>query len=198
MPSRTRPGERDVLWADRGWDHLPGSVGAERRLIDAMMVRADAVGGGMRQVVLADLAQRGADFARAAAASAGPKQTVYIAAPDIHAVAQQAHAANLGIDLGRFALALDHGRIRHIFTEHGNATAEAARGQRAVTAQDFADLPMALSQVLGVKVGTPPNSGSGARLIEVTARLGTETWIVVLEVWAKKGLAVPYTMYNKL
>lgn len=62
VPSRTRPGERDVLWADRGWDHLPGSDGAERALVDRIMATADKVGD-IREVVLAELRRNGVEVA---------------------------------------------------------------------------------------------------------------------------------------
>jgi SPP1 gp7 family putative phage head morphogenesis protein len=62
VPSLTRPGERDVLWADRGWDHLPGSDGAERALVDRVLARAAEVGG-VLEVVLQELRRNGVDVA---------------------------------------------------------------------------------------------------------------------------------------
>lgn len=40
----TREGGRAVLWADPGWDHIPGSTGAERALADQVLARAGAAG----------------------------------------------------------------------------------------------------------------------------------------------------------
>ena len=40
----TREGGRAVLYADPGWDHIPGSDGAERALADKVLARAGAIG----------------------------------------------------------------------------------------------------------------------------------------------------------
>lgn len=186
---------RAILWADRGWDHLPGGTGAERRLIDRMMVRADELSDGIRAVVLADLARRGADFARAASAAPRAKQTVYIQAPGVPELAEQARAQAPDLDLSGLALGLDHDRVRHIIGAHGSARTEAPRGQRAVSAEDFARLPAVLAQARGVGPGTPPTAPSGARLVEVVAEVDGETWVVVLELRPKQGLMVPYTLW---
>lgn len=47
---------RAILWADRGWDHLPGSDGAERALVDRLMAKAATLSDGIRQAVSAWLA----------------------------------------------------------------------------------------------------------------------------------------------
>ena len=60
VPSRARSGERDVLWADRGWDHLPGSDGAERGLVTKALARARPIGDGVREAVVASLFEVGA------------------------------------------------------------------------------------------------------------------------------------------
>lgn len=48
-----------ILWADRGWDHLPGSDGAERALVDRVMEKARDLGGGMREAVVRELRRNG-------------------------------------------------------------------------------------------------------------------------------------------
>jgi SPP1 gp7 family putative phage head morphogenesis protein len=58
VPSRTGHG-REVLLADLGWDHLPGSDGAERAIVDRLMERAADLGDGVRELVLAGLAAEG-------------------------------------------------------------------------------------------------------------------------------------------
>ena len=40
----TREGGRAVLYADPGWDHIPGSDGAERALAERVLARAGAIG----------------------------------------------------------------------------------------------------------------------------------------------------------
>jgi SPP1 gp7 family putative phage head morphogenesis protein len=94
VPDPLRPGERAILWADPGWDHLPGSDGAERALVDKLLQRATALGDGMREVVVRGLAT--------AAASA--------ATPPIHAAAAAARA-----DCVEFGRA--HRRERLIFLD---------------------------------------------------------------------------------
>ncbi len=51
VPSKTNPGERDILWADPGWDNIPGSDGAERMLVDRLMAKATDLGDGVRMAV---------------------------------------------------------------------------------------------------------------------------------------------------
>lgn len=43
---------RAILWADRGWDHLPGSDGHERAVVDRLMRRASGFGDGHLELVL--------------------------------------------------------------------------------------------------------------------------------------------------
>ena len=57
VPSKTKPGERDILWADPGWDNIPGSDGAERALVDRLMAKATDLGDGVRMAVMAMLAE---------------------------------------------------------------------------------------------------------------------------------------------
>lgn len=71
VPDPLDPNGRVVLYADTGWDHLPGSVGAERKLVDRLIRQADRVGDGVKELILADMARRGADFVPAGAGSAG-------------------------------------------------------------------------------------------------------------------------------
>ncbi|MBP6808854.1 MAG: minor capsid protein [Chromatiaceae bacterium] len=53
VPDPLNPGERLTLWADPGWDHLPGSDGAERALVDKLMAKAEALGDGIKMAVQA-------------------------------------------------------------------------------------------------------------------------------------------------
>lgn len=55
VPDLAKPGERLTLWADRGWDHLPGSDGAERALVDQVMAKAASLSDGIREAVVAEL-----------------------------------------------------------------------------------------------------------------------------------------------
>ncbi|MBP6733535.1 MAG: minor capsid protein [Chromatiaceae bacterium] len=59
VPSKSTPGERDILWADPGWDNIPGSDGAERALVDRLMAKATDLGDGVRMAVVQDLKRHG-------------------------------------------------------------------------------------------------------------------------------------------
>lgn len=199
VPSRTGDG-RDVLYADPGWDHLPGSIGAERKLVDRLMARAEELGDGIKQVILADLARRGADFARAAAAAGAAKQTAYVVMPTLESAAETVRKAGV-LDprdaeaIRRAAVVLDHDRVRHIVAQHGDAGREAARGQRAIVPGDFALLPEILRNVSAVRRGTPERSYSGAPLVEVQSRVGNELWTLVLELRRKQGTVSVYSAW---
>jgi hypothetical protein len=194
VPSQTNPGERDILWADPGWDHIPGSTGAERRLVDRLVARADELSSGVREVVLADLAARGADFARAAVAAKASKQTAYIMAPTMGLNALPGLSI---MDPGGLSLALDHDYTRHALHTHGSEKTETARGQRAITPADFAKLPQVLEAAISIVPGDPPKSANGAPRWEVMADFDGERWTVVLEVRRKQGMLVPYTLWIK-
>jgi len=51
----------------------------------------------------------------------------------------------IGVDVERFDYAMSPSAIRHIERGHGDAASEAGRGQRAVTAGDFENLPAMLN-----------------------------------------------------
>jgi len=55
VPDPLNPGERLTLWADPGWDHLPGSDGAERMLVDKLMAKATQLSDGIREALDARL-----------------------------------------------------------------------------------------------------------------------------------------------
>jgi hypothetical protein len=59
VPDPIKPGERLTLWADPNWDHLPGSDGAERVLVDKLMATATQLGDGIKEAVIQDLRRHG-------------------------------------------------------------------------------------------------------------------------------------------
>jgi SPP1 gp7 family putative phage head morphogenesis protein len=200
IPDPLNPRDRLTLWADPGWDHLPGSTGAERRLIDRMLTRADELSNGIRELVLDDLARRAADFVRAAGAAGAAKQTAYILAPTLDALTAAVRQTEdldrrTADDLLRFALVLDHDRVRHLLTQHGDEQKEVARGQRAIVPDDFSRLPEVLRTASVVKRGTPDKSYSGAPLIEVLASFGGEQWTLILELRRKQGTVSLYSAW---
>lgn len=58
MPSTTGHG-RDVLYADPGWDHIPGTDGSERALVDRLMERATMLSDGIKEAVQGALRRNG-------------------------------------------------------------------------------------------------------------------------------------------
>lgn len=63
------------------------------------------------------------------------------------------------VDVTGFDFALDASSVRHAFDHHGDEKVEAKRGQRAVTASDYAYLPLLLSSPDEVsKVGVTDNN----------------------------------------
>ena len=59
VPDPLNPGERLIMWADPNWDHLPGSTGAERALVDKLMSTATQLGDGIKEAVLKELRRNG-------------------------------------------------------------------------------------------------------------------------------------------
>ncbi|MFZ1573718.1 MAG: phage minor head protein [Chromatiaceae bacterium] len=67
VPDPLNPGERLTLWADPGWDHLPGSDGAERALVDKVMAKAATLSNGIKEVAVDALREQNLRPARMAA-----------------------------------------------------------------------------------------------------------------------------------
>jgi SPP1 gp7 family putative phage head morphogenesis protein len=63
IPDPLKPGERLTLWADPNWDHIPGSNGAERLLVDQVMAKATLLSNGIKEAVQAELRRNGAGVA---------------------------------------------------------------------------------------------------------------------------------------
>ncbi|MBP6583190.1 MAG: minor capsid protein [Chromatiaceae bacterium] len=63
VPDHLNPGERLTLWADPGWDHLPGSDGAERALVDKLLAKAETLGDGIKMAVQAAYRRHGVKVA---------------------------------------------------------------------------------------------------------------------------------------
>lgn len=98
-----------------------------------------------------------------------------------------------GIDASLYDYALDASAIGHIRRQHGDAESEAKRGQRAVTAADYARLPQLLNAPDAFE-----DAGStiiGRPLVRISKRFGDETLVAVFEVRDKRRMLVPVTMY---
>lgn len=94
-------------------------------------------------------------------------------------------SARADIDLRGFRLTLDNHAVRHILKNHGDATKERARGQLAVTPEDFRALPALLSSpervVFGLEAKGLPmiaflaRDADGATLLVEQVRTGRRT-----------------------
>ncbi|MBI2313575.1 MAG: phage head protein [Betaproteobacteria bacterium] len=99
-----------------------------------------------------------------------------------------------GLDVSGHDYALDPSAIRHIHKEHGDPAIEAPRGQRAVTAADYARLPELLNSPDAIE-----DAGlswfAKRPLLRVRKRFGEEEWVLALEVRAGRKMLVPDSLY---
>lgn len=100
-----------------------------------------------------------------------------------------------GIDVSLYDYALDASAISHIQRTHGDARSEAARGQRAVTAADYARLPQLLNAPDSFEDAGSTNIGRP--LVRISKRFGDENLVAVFEVRDKRRMLVPVTMYMR-
>ena len=70
VPDPLNPGQRLTLWADPNWDHLPGTDGIERALVDKLMATAAELSDGIREAVIGQLWEQVLHPARLAAYAA--------------------------------------------------------------------------------------------------------------------------------
>jgi len=103
--------------------------------------------------------------------------------------------ANLtGQNVQGYDFTLDASAIQHINRQHGNVGSEAARGQRAVTGEDYAKLPVVLNDPDMIQdAGTA--RASQRRLVRWIKDMDGERWIVTQEIRTGRRSIVPITMY---
>lgn len=98
-----------------------------------------------------------------------------------------------GLNLEGKVLALDHDGVLHTLRQHGGKS-EAARGQIAVTAEDFGRF-MELFNRAKLKPGVPPVAKDGSKVVEGEVLLGGVTYHLVAKV--RRRDVVPLTMYKR-
>lgn len=84
----------------------------------------------------------------------------------------------LGGSVEGYDFAIDRSAIEHILKRHGNSAAEAARGQIAVTPEDYAMLPTIVSK------GELGQADAGR--IELRLRIGGKEYVTIWEVRGKR------------
>ena len=95
-----------------------------------------------------------------------------------------------GRDVAGFDYAMDRHVVGHVLREHGDAAAERRRGQRAVTAADYARLPQVLSGPDAVE-HAGAGWATGQSVVRLSRRFGDEEYVSVWEVRAgRKSLAL--------
>lgn len=100
----------------------------------------------------------------------------------------------IGVRTAGKVFALDHDYMLHILKQHGT-TRERLRGQLPVTASDFVGLLAGLSDVVEVRLGTPPRSRNGAARVFVVVMVEGIRMEAVLEV--RRNTLVPFTAWKR-
>lgn len=123
---------------DAGWDYMPGADVADE-LRAFVQDKANRLPAELASAMVRDAAPVNVrDFAARAAEVSDRKITM-----DIGPVRQAERIkARTGFDLDGFIHQIDNYSVRHILKHHSDASREAARGQLAVTLEDFGLLPL--------------------------------------------------------
>jgi len=93
-------------------------------------------------------------------------------------------ASAQGVKANGFDFSLSVDEVRHVLSQHGDSGTELARGQRAVTADDFALLPAILNAGQPRPVGR--SNRHDAAVFEVTTEIGGETYVTRWEYRSKR------------
>lgn len=192
---------------DKGWDYMPGDtvsdtvrqMAAKTQQWDYVLAKAymqgvpesvrDALATAYRS--LPSVATDTRLYAQRLLEGVGevpPYRTLGLLTSD-----QAKRLAAAKIDAAGFDFALDANSVRHVRAKHGDDVVEVARGQRAVTAADYARLPELLSQAeLSV---TGAAKSTGAQLIHAEAEFDGERFVTEWEFRGKRKMLALKTFY---
>lgn len=98
-----------------------------------------------------------------------------------------------GLDVAGYDFAVGAQAIRHVAREHGNARVEAARRQRAVTAEDYARLPALVDAPDALRRGDTDNRVvlsrriGGEEYVSVWERLPRRRMMALVSLWIREG-----------
>ena len=186
----------------RGWNYAPGaSVSKEVQALAGKVRHWDyAVAKAFMDELPPERADELAQAYRALPSTADDArryaQRVYEPKPDLPELPpvrtmgrlSQAHAAEIrkggGFDAEGFDFALALDELAHVRDEHGSAPIERARGQRAITAADFARLPALLNAGLPRFVGM--SRGHNQPVFEIVQTIGREEYATRWELWRRR------------
>ncbi|MCC7345999.1 MAG: hypothetical protein IT538_01260 [Variibacter sp.] len=202
---------------DRGWDYAPGASVArtvatmaqktvqwETTLAKAFMESVPARQRDALALAYRRLPSVAEDARRYAERVMGERNGAAITAVEIEPYrtlgpltrADAARVADLkgGFDVAGYDYALESQAVRHVAREHGAPAAEAARGQRAVTAADYALVPRILAAPDSIE---DAGISAGHRLpqIMITKRIGGELYTAVFEARERRRSMVLVTMW---
>lgn len=102
----------------------------------------------------------------------------------------------VGRDVSAFDYAMDRNAVGHVQGNHGNAATEARRGQRAVTAADYARLPGILSQPDSI-TESGKSWRTGHPLVRYQKMIAGEEYHAVFEVRGRRRSLALDTFYIK-
>lgn len=98
-----------------------------------------------------------------------------------------------GVEASGFDYSLDPSSVAHVQRKHGDPASEARRGQRAVTANDYARIPAMLNEPDAiVDAGT---SDVGRPSIRIEKKFGAELYVAVFEVRPGRKMVALQTLW---
>ena len=196
---------------DKGWDHAPGAGATDQiRVMASKSVAwpyelAKAFMADVPEAVRDDLARAYRELpstAEAAARFAGSVPTTGgvegtptpLRTLGLLTRGQTAEVrAATGVDADGFDFALAPAGVRHAFNRHGDARIEATRGQRALTAADFARLPEILNAPDVVAYEGPAVDGTPTMRYEKT--IGEERFTALFNILTGRRRLALATMW---
>lgn len=199
----------------KGWGYAPGASVSQR--INALAAKIGSWDYQIAKAFMGELKPEMADALagayRALHSTADDvrryAQRVYEPKPDLPELSPQRTLGRLASDqakwiddrIGRdptgFDFSLDQSGIRHVISHHSVDADERKRGQRGVTAADFAMLP----QILGApdRMELSGVSPMGEQIIDFAKQIGSETYVASMVVRGDKRRTLALkTMYIQL
>lgn len=99
----------------------------------------------------------------------------------------------VGEDVRGFKHAASNQSMKHTLDKHGNAKKEAARGQKAIGADDFAKLPLIVKAGKYVQV---EQRSFGPRRVEIVSRIDGDEYHYIAEIRRGKRRLDMITMWK--
>lgn len=204
------PKTGEQLGIDKGWGYRPGAtvtntvrqMAAKTQQWDYTLAKAYMQG--VPASVRDDLARAYRDLpsvaddarrfaARALAGNQDAKPYLTLGLLTDTSVAQVNALAK--VDVALFDYSLDRSSVRHVLGEHGDKATEARRGQRAVTAMDYASLPKLLNAPDSMELGGV--SDVGHPIVRITKQIDGELVTAAFEVRAKRKMLALQSLWIK-